>query len=69
MTVPRLVVTRFGEPRLSRASPLSQDSPDVVATGISLWPAATRSRSLRRGTARWSTAATTASRSAAATTS
>jgi len=35
-----LVVTRFGEPRLSRAKPLSQDSPDVVATGISLWPAA-----------------------------
>ncbi len=35
-----LVVTRFGEPRLSRAEPLSQVSPDVVATGISLWPAA-----------------------------
>ncbi len=34
-----LVVTRFGEPRLSRAKRLSQDSPDVVATGISLWPA------------------------------
>ena len=35
-----LVVTRFGQPRLSRAQPLSQDSPDVVPTGISLWPAA-----------------------------
>ncbi|WP_123025436.1 aminotransferase [Mycolicibacterium stellerae] len=35
-----LVVTRFGQPRLSRATPLSQDSPDVVPTGISLWPAA-----------------------------
>ena len=36
-----LVVTRFGQPRLSRATPLSQDSPDVVATGVSLWPATT----------------------------
>ncbi len=36
-----LVITRFGEPRLSRAEPLSQHSPDVVATGISMWPAAT----------------------------
>ena len=35
-----LVITRFGQPRLSRATPLSQDSPDVVPTGISLWPAA-----------------------------
>ncbi len=35
-----LVVTRFGQPRLSRATPLSQDSPAVVPTGISLWPAA-----------------------------
>ncbi len=35
-----LVVTRFGQPRLTRAVPLSQDSPDVVPTGISLWPAA-----------------------------
>ena len=34
-----LVVTRFGEPDLTRAPALSQDSPDVVATGISLWPA------------------------------
>lgn len=32
------VVTRFGEPDLTRAPTLSQDSPDVVATGISLWP-------------------------------
>ena len=63
-----LVVTRFGEPRLSRAPPLSQDSPDVVATGISMWPAAT-TRWWRRGRARSSTAATTASRSAGATTS
>ncbi|GFG55406.1 4-aminobutyrate aminotransferase [Mycolicibacterium agri] len=37
-----LVVTRFGEPRLTRAQPLSQDSPEVVATGIGLWPASTR---------------------------
>jgi 4-aminobutyrate aminotransferase-like enzyme/Ser/Thr protein kinase RdoA (MazF antagonist) len=36
-----LVVTRFGEARLTRAAFLSQDSPDVVATGISLWPART----------------------------
>jgi 4-aminobutyrate aminotransferase-like enzyme/Ser/Thr protein kinase RdoA (MazF antagonist) len=35
-----LVVTRFGQPRLSRSTPLGQDSPDVVATGINLWPAA-----------------------------
>ena len=35
-----LVITRFGEPRLSRAVPLSQDSPAVVPTGISVWPAA-----------------------------
>ena len=34
------VVTRFGEPRLSAAPPLSQVSPDVVATGIGLWFAA-----------------------------
>ncbi|MDT5064863.1 MAG: hypothetical protein QOK02_1018, partial [Mycobacterium sp.] len=34
-----LVVTRFGAPRLSRAPALSQDSPEVVPTGISLWPA------------------------------
>lgn len=32
-----LVATRFGEARLSRAPRLSQDSPDVVATGIDLW--------------------------------
>ena len=36
----RLVVTRFGQPRLSRTPSLSQDSPDVVATGIRLWPSA-----------------------------
>lgn len=35
-----LVVTRFGQPRLACARPLSRDSPDVVPTGISLWPAA-----------------------------
>jgi Ser/Thr protein kinase RdoA (MazF antagonist) len=34
-----LVVTRFGEPNLTRAPLLSQDSPDVVATGVALWPA------------------------------
>jgi 4-aminobutyrate aminotransferase-like enzyme/Ser/Thr protein kinase RdoA (MazF antagonist) len=35
------VVTRFGEPRLSASPPLSQVSPDVVPTGISLWLAST----------------------------
>jgi 4-aminobutyrate aminotransferase-like enzyme/Ser/Thr protein kinase RdoA (MazF antagonist) len=35
-----LVVTQYGQPRLSRAPKLSQDSPDVVPTGIGLWPAA-----------------------------
>ncbi|MBX7433452.1 aminotransferase [Mycobacterium sp. Y57] len=34
-----LVVTRYGEARLSRAPRLSQDSPAVVATGISAWSA------------------------------
>lgn len=34
-----LVVTRFGEARLSRAPRLSQDAPDVVATGVTLWSA------------------------------
>lgn len=34
-----LVVTRFGESRLTRSAFLSQHSPDVVATGISLFPA------------------------------
>jgi 4-aminobutyrate aminotransferase-like enzyme/Ser/Thr protein kinase RdoA (MazF antagonist) len=34
-----LVVTQYGQPRLSRTRKLSQDSPDVVATGISIWPA------------------------------
>ena len=35
-----LVVTRYGRPRLSRMPRLSQDSADVVPTGVSLWPAA-----------------------------
>ncbi|MDW5614355.1 MULTISPECIES: aminotransferase [Mycolicibacterium] len=35
-----VVVTRFGEARLDRAPRLSQDSPEVVATGISMWTAA-----------------------------
>jgi 4-aminobutyrate aminotransferase-like enzyme/Ser/Thr protein kinase RdoA (MazF antagonist) len=35
-----LVVTRFGEPRLTRAPALSNTAPDVVATGIGMWPAA-----------------------------
>ncbi|MDT5246302.1 MAG: hypothetical protein QOD36_3678 [Mycobacterium sp.] len=35
----RLVVTQHGQPRLSRSTKLSQDSPDVVPTGISLWAA------------------------------
>ncbi|MGB3352933.1 MAG: aminotransferase [Mycobacterium sp.] len=35
-----LAVTRFGEARLTRAPRLSQDVPDVVATGISVWLAA-----------------------------
>jgi 4-aminobutyrate aminotransferase-like enzyme/Ser/Thr protein kinase RdoA (MazF antagonist) len=34
-----LVVTRYGEARLSRTRRLSQESPDVVATGVSLWAA------------------------------
>ena len=38
-----LVVTRFGQERLSRTEKLSQDSPDVVVTGISMWPAAATS--------------------------
>ncbi|MDY6999048.1 MAG: aminotransferase [Actinomycetota bacterium] len=33
----RVVVARYGQPRLSRAPRCSQDSPDVVATGLSLW--------------------------------
>ena len=36
----RLVVTQYGQPRLSRTRKLSQHSPDVVATGISVWAAA-----------------------------
>jgi 4-aminobutyrate aminotransferase-like enzyme len=35
-----LVVTRFGQPRLRYAPPLSHDSPDVVPTSVSVWPAA-----------------------------
>jgi 4-aminobutyrate aminotransferase-like enzyme/Ser/Thr protein kinase RdoA (MazF antagonist) len=34
-----LAVTRFGEPRLSRAPRLSHRGVDVVATGVGLWPA------------------------------
>ncbi|PXX08837.1 aminotransferase [Mycolicibacterium moriokaense] len=34
-----LVVTQHGQARLSRSLKLSQESPDVVATGISLWAA------------------------------
>lgn len=33
------VVTRWGEPRLTRAPILSQESPDVVATGVAIRPA------------------------------
>jgi 4-aminobutyrate aminotransferase-like enzyme/Ser/Thr protein kinase RdoA (MazF antagonist) len=36
-----LVVTRFGEPRLTRAPALSQTSPEVIPTVVSLWPAQT----------------------------
>jgi 4-aminobutyrate aminotransferase-like enzyme/Ser/Thr protein kinase RdoA (MazF antagonist) len=36
-----LVLTRFGRPRLNRAPLLSQRNPDVVETGIGVWPAAT----------------------------
>lgn len=35
----QLVVTQYGQARLSRTRKLSQESPDVVATGISLWAA------------------------------
>jgi 4-aminobutyrate aminotransferase-like enzyme/Ser/Thr protein kinase RdoA (MazF antagonist) len=35
----QLVVTPWGQARLSRTRRLSQESPDVVATGISLWAA------------------------------
>lgn len=34
-----LVVTQYGQVRLSRTRKLSQDSPDVVATGVSVWAA------------------------------
>ena len=33
----RVVVSRYGQPHLARAPRLSQDAPDVVATGVSLW--------------------------------
>ena len=32
----RLVVTQYGQPRLSRTRKLSQESPDVVPTGVSI---------------------------------
>ena len=35
----RLVVTQWGQSRLSRTRKLSQDGPDVVATGVSIWAA------------------------------
>ncbi len=35
----RLVVTQYGQARLSRTRKLSQDSPDAVATGVSVWAA------------------------------
>jgi len=35
----QLVVTGWGQPRLSRTRTLSQESPDVIPTGISLWAA------------------------------
>jgi len=35
----QLVVTQYGQARLSRTRRLSQQSPDVVATGVSMWAA------------------------------
>ena len=35
----RLIVTHYGQARLSRTRKLSQESPDVVATGVSIWAA------------------------------
>lgn len=35
----QMVVTQYGQPRLSLAPKLSNDSPDVVPTGVGLWPA------------------------------
>jgi 4-aminobutyrate aminotransferase-like enzyme len=35
----RLVVTQYGQARLSQTRKLSQESPDVVATGVSIWAA------------------------------
>ncbi len=34
-----LVVTQYGQPRLSRTHRLSHDNPDVVPTGVSVWAA------------------------------
>jgi 4-aminobutyrate aminotransferase-like enzyme/Ser/Thr protein kinase RdoA (MazF antagonist) len=34
-----MVATAFGQPQLRRAPALSHDTPDVVPTGIALWPA------------------------------
>jgi 4-aminobutyrate aminotransferase-like enzyme/Ser/Thr protein kinase RdoA (MazF antagonist) len=34
-----LVVTTYGQPRLSQAPRFSQESPDVVPTGVSMWAA------------------------------
>lgn len=34
-----LVVTAFGQPRISRAPALSQEEPAVVPTGVGIWPA------------------------------
>lgn len=34
-----VAVTQYGQPQLSRAPKHSQDSPDVVATGVDLWSA------------------------------
>ncbi|MGV0738959.1 aminotransferase [Mycobacterium syngnathidarum] len=35
----QLVVTRFGQPRISQAPALSQAEPAVVSTGVDFWPA------------------------------
>ncbi|SEH68271.1 4-aminobutyrate aminotransferase [Mycolicibacterium rutilum] len=34
---PGIVISEYGVPRLSQAGKLSQDSPDVVPTGVTLW--------------------------------
>ena len=51
-TAPALVVTQYGQPRLSRTRKLSQDSPDVVRDGHQPVGGVCRHRSSRRGTAR-----------------